>query len=125
MNLYWNDTHTAYAALISPGFGAGWSSWEGTELAYDKRVVEFWLAHKDDEKWMKAIKNFESSAHDEAANFFRSIGYENCPYMSGFANIELVWIPSGALWRVDEYDGAETIVFWDDENWICFEQEQG
>jgi hypothetical protein len=29
------------AVLVSGGFGAGWSTWNQPELAYDKRVVEF------------------------------------------------------------------------------------
>ena len=40
--------------LVSPGFGAGWSSWNGShakQLAMDKRIVEYVLSdEKGNEK---------------------------------------------------------------------------
>ena len=121
VELYWNPEHTKYAVLVSRGFGAGWSTWEGKELAYDKRVVEFFLKHKDDKNWMRSIDIFiESEAHEEASEFFKSIGYTNCPYMGGFSNIHLEWVPVGKIWRMKEYDGSESIVYQEDEDWVCF-----
>ena len=118
---YWNEDHTEYAVLVSYLFGACWSSWEVRELSYDSRVVEFWLAHKDDEEWMRTVTDFnkESPAHKEAREFFKSIGYD-CPYMGGFSNIKLEWVPAGAKWRITEYDGAEGIEYLEEQNWNCF-----
>ena len=39
---YYNENREL-GVLISPGFGAGWSSWSCDEIAFDKRVVEYWL----------------------------------------------------------------------------------
>lgn len=125
VELYWNPEHSEYVVLVSYGFGAGWSTWECPELAYDKRVVEFWLAHKDDEEWMKTVDNFgfgstkESQAHREATEFFKSIGYENV-YMGGFSDICLEWVPRGVKWRINEYDGSESIEFEHSDTWNCF-----
>lgn len=119
--LYWNHDHSAYAVLVSYNFGAGWSTWDDEALAYDKRIVEFWLAHKNDGEWMKSVNSFYdegSAAHKEAADFFKSIGYKDCPYMGGFANIDLHWVPANAKWRIEEYDGAESLIFENDLNWF-------
>lgn len=125
--LYWNDDHTKYAVLVSRGFGAGWATWNDMALAYDKRVVEFWLAHKDDEEWMRAVTQSkyssvvsQSKANKEAVAFFHSIGYDNCPFMGGFTSISLEWVLAGKMWRLDEYDESESLVFMEDEDWICF-----
>lgn len=125
VELYWNGDHSEYAVLVSYGFGAGWSTWNVSELAYDKRVVNFWLDHKDNKEWMKTVDNFgfgstkESQAHKEAAEFFKSIGYGDV-YMGGFFDIELEWIPRGTKWRISEYDGAESIEIERNDTWNCF-----
>lgn len=101
--------------LVSPEYGAGWSTWNNAELAYDKRVVEFWLSHKDDKEFMRTVEiggsyySGESNAHKEAEDFFKSIGYEKCPYMGGFSDIVLMFVPRGIPWRILEDDGDEEL----------------
>lgn len=123
--LYWNEDHSDYAVLVSHGFGAGWSTWSTQDgaphLACDKRIVEFWLAHKDNKEWMRSVDTMldtESPASKEAASFFKSIGYHNCPYMGGFNDIKLHWVPANSKWRIEEYDGAESLMFEDDYIWF-------
>lgn len=126
VELYWNEDHTKYAVLVSGGFGASWSSWEGAALAYDKRVVEFWLAHEYDKEWMRTVTQSkysatkQSEANKEAETFFRSIGYDECPYMGGFNSIHLEWVPAGKMWKINEYDGSESLCFQEDYDWNCF-----
>ena len=111
--------------LVSPGWGAGWSTWSCPALAYDKRVIEFWLDHKDDENFLKTVEITggweipESSAHKEAAEFFKSIGYEE-PYMGGFDDIVLKYVKPGEPWRISEYDGWEHLETLDDAGFITF-----
>lgn len=125
-SLYCNDDHTAAAVLISPGFGAGWSTWEGNELAWRREVVEFFLAHKDDEQWMQTVEYYasdwreQSAANREVSEFFKSMGYDDCPYMGGFNQIKLEWVPLGVPWRIEEYDGSENLVFLSDEDYTTF-----
>ena len=127
VELYWNEDHTKYAVLVSGDFGAGWSTWEGMKLAYDKRVVEFWLAHEYDKEWMDAVSqitfgsNPQSEANKEAVAFFKSIGYDDCPYLGGFSSIHLEWVEAGREWIIEEYDGAESLYFREDYRWNCFE----
>lgn len=100
--------------LVSPGCGAGWSTWGTKELAFDKRIVNFWLAHKDDEEFLKTVEigpffGKESEAHKTAATFFKEIGYDDCPCLGGFSQIELEFVPRGVPWMISEYDGYETL----------------
>lgn len=106
------------AILVSPGYGAGWSTWERDELAYDKRVVEYWLKHKDDEEFMKEIDTWadENSTKEAARKQFEEWGYPGV-YFGGFKQIELVWLPKGTLFRIKEYDGSERIETNDSVNW--------
>ena len=122
--LYYNEDKTKFAVLVSYDFGAGWSTWCAHCLAYDKRIVEFWLVHKDDEKWMKECEIYgslsrpESDAHKEAREFFTNvIGLERCPYMGGFNDIELEWVPVGCRFRINEYDGAESLELESEDIW--------
>lgn len=81
------------AILVSPGFGAGWSTWEGKALAYDRRVVE---------------KFFEGTPAKEMQEYLNSIGYKNI-YMGGYDHLIVKWLPVGTKYRITEYDGAENL----------------
>ena len=90
---YYND-NDELGVLISGGFGAGWSTWNDAEIAYDKSIVEYWLN--------------ESPSSDEMANFVESLGYRK-PYMGGYGSLRIKYIPRGDMFCIHEYDGAESI----------------
>lgn len=98
------DEEGSVAVLISPGFGAGWSTWShGTEteaLLFDSRLVDAVLA------LMPA---------DEFVKYCESLGYKH--YMGGAADLEVVWLEPGTRFRIHEYDGSETIQTFDD---LCY-----
>lgn len=105
------------AILVSPGFGAGWSTWEGKELAYDKRVVEFWLEHKDDKEFMKDLDSYNDNANKKAAKKqFKEWGYEDV-FFGGFKDIVLKWLPIGTSFYISEYDGSESLETISNINW--------
>lgn len=79
--------------LISYGFGAGWSTWNDEEIAYDKRIIEKWL---------------DGATSSEMCDYIESLGYSR-PYMGGYAGLELEFIPRGTMFCIHEYDGAESI----------------
>ena len=115
-DLYINEDGTAYAVLISPGFGAGWSSWEGKKLAYDRRVIELFLSG------YKVPANWYTNEAPKADwdRFFRELGYGHV-YAGGWNALKLVWMPFGTYWRIKEYDSSETIEYLDiDNDYICF-----
>ena len=118
--LYYNEDKTAFGVLVSEGYGAGFSTWGEREQAYDRRIIEFWLAHKDDSEWINELcnhySNIPSAAELEAKKFAESIGYEYVCWL-GFEDCELYWVPVGKNFRIDEYDGAETLIIEGQEKW--------
>ena len=108
------------AVLYSPGYGAGWSTWGEKELAYDRRVVEFWLEHKDDKEFMNNIsRTFDSDESRATEDIFQKWGYDHV-YFGGFKNIVLEWVEKGVPFKINEYDGWESIEFCDDVDWTVF-----
>ena len=98
------DENGNVAVLISPGFGAGWSSWshgEDTEgLLFDSRLVDAVLAKK---------------SLDEFIALCESLGYDN--YQGGAEDLTVVWLEPGTRFVVEEYDGSESIRTFDD---LCY-----
>jgi len=90
---YYNE-NGELGVLISPGFGAGWSTWDCEEIAYDKRIVEKWLN--------------ERPSKDEMSEFLKSLGYEGV-YMGGYNSLTIEYIPKGTVFCIHEYDGSESI----------------
>lgn len=85
------------AVLVSPGFGAGWSTWstEHPDLVFSPKVVEMVLKGKRDEitdEWVK-----------------ENLGYTDV-YTGGAGDLEVVWLKEGTKFYIDEYDGSESIV---------------
>lgn len=119
---YYNEDKSAIAVLVSYDYGAGWSTWanqkddeEPYQIAYDKRVVEFWLEHKDDKLYLEELDRFnfeESPIKTEARAYFESLGYSDV-YFGGFSDIQLEWVPIGARFEINEYDGAESLYILD------------
>ena len=95
------DEEGNVAVLISPGFGAGWSTWsrgqETEALLFDSRLVDAVLAE------MPA---------DEFEKYCESLGYEH--YMGGAKDLEVIWLEPGTRFQIHEYDGSETIQTFDD-----------
>ena len=89
---YYNE-NGELGVLISVGFGAGWSTWNDTEIAYDKRIIEKWL---------------EKATSDEMCDYIESLGYRR-PYMGGYYDLRLRFVPRGTMFCIHEYDGAESI----------------
>lgn len=94
------------AVIYSPGFGAGWSTWnsEYPDILYDHRVVTWILAGKP---------KYE-------VEFLISYLRETYPdiYMDVLDELEIEWITEGTLFRIDEYDGSENIVFAGLQKWL-------
>ena len=40
---------------------------------------------------------------------FENLGIEHV-YCGGASNLEIEWIPEGTQFRIDEYDGSETLI---------------
>lgn len=112
-NLYVSDDGDSYAVLVSPGWGAGWSTWNNPQLAYDKRVVELFLSGY-------RITDAQNG-HDAGDELMQRWGYSK-PYWGGWNHIRVEWIPFGVRWRITEYDGNESIEYLDVDKYTCFEK---
>lgn len=85
------------AVAVSPGYGAGWSTWNEKELAYDKRVIELIMMYQA-----------KDITEDEFKERLEGLGYHNT-YCGGLDQICIRWVPLGMLFRIDVYDGSEAI----------------
>lgn len=88
------------AVCISPGYGAGWSTWAGRELQetllFHPSIVNMVISGKRGEitkGWMG--KNLG----DEYTGV----------YLGGVYDLEIEWVDEGAVFRIHEYDGFESV----------------
>jgi len=89
------------AVLVSPGYGAGWYSWHSNEqLLFDPSIVQ-WIEEDDREKIQAYL---ELRYPDET-----TIGLED---------LVVEWVPVGARFRIEEYDGAESLVLESTQCWM-------
>ena len=87
--------------LVSRGFGAGWSTWNTgwDDCATDKGLVAL----------------VEAGDH-AAAEKYATEKWEGC-YAGGLCDCDVVEVATGALYQVHEYDGSESLVVFNADNW--------
>ena len=82
------------AVLVSPGFGAGWSTWNSEHretLCMDAEIVQAVL-DKDIEKAVEIAKQ-------KCGDF----------YEGGACDLTVEWVKKGQAFEVEEYDGSESV----------------
>jgi len=96
------------AVLVSPGFGAGWSTWayNGEEdnrdfMLFDPTLVT--MVERGDS--VEAIESYVTAIHPDT-------------YCGGAGDLKVQWLPVGTAFRIHEYDGAESVEIRDDIDWI-------
>lgn len=90
------------AVLFSPGFGAGWSTWnqEFPEIIFDPAIVK--LVEK--QQWQEL-------------ETYVTLKYPGL-YTGGMQDLKVAWLPVGTQFQIEEYDGSESISIKDDVAWI-------
>ena len=91
------------AVLFSPEFGAGWYTWNRgyPEIVFDPAIV----------------KLVEEKRYDELETFV-TLKYPQI-YTGGLQDLKVKYIPQGALFRITEYDGNESVEIFDtNNNWM-------
>ena len=89
------------AVLVSPGYGAGWYSWHrNEELLYDPSIVE-WVEQQAFDK----VLTYMELKHPDV-------------YCGGLDDLEIKWVSTGDRFRIDEHDGAESLVLEKNEYWL-------
>lgn len=95
------------AVLISPGYGAGWYTWNmhkdegGEQLLYCPELVTAVLAGAKPHELEKLAEDLFPEA-----------------YEGGLRDIQVQWVPVGAKFQVTEYDGFETLEIADEMEWL-------
>lgn len=93
------------AVLYSPGFGAGWYSWNECEpLLFDPVVVEMVRNKRHDE-----IESYITRAYPDTDVFCGEVLYKT---------LTIAWVPVGEKFQIYEYDGAESVILESEEVWI-------
>lgn len=103
-NWYIKDDNVA--VLISPSFGAGWSTWMFPSSAYDRRIIEKWLDLQQSQE-LGLIDKFE--AEHDMESFLDKLN-AGPVYTGGFWNLEIHWVPLGQKFFIYEYDGHESLI---------------
>lgn len=88
------------AVLVSPGHGAGWSSWnkEFPEILFDVYVVSWVLNGK---------KDHFPDINDRYDNY----------YSGGINKLRIEWVTEGTRFRINEYDGSESLIIMENDDW--------
>lgn len=108
------------AVLISPGFGAGWTTWNNNhplveQMLYDSDIVNRILEWEknDGNNWNQCVMRLKEIAdakyNQDPDDYF---------FGNGLEDVEVVWVKKGRKFIINEYDGSESIQFLDATNWI-------
>ena len=86
------------AVLISHGYGAGWSTWNPSN-------AEIFMFHP------KLVKLVEEGRQSEITDAYceEVLGITGI-YTGGANDLVIKWLPVGTVFRIDEYDGSESLV---------------
>lgn len=90
------------AVLISPGFGAGWYTWnyECPEILFDPGIVDL----VDQDMWSE-LETYVTLKYPEI-------------YKGGMQDLRIEWVPEGTLFKIHEYDGSESIEYKENDHWM-------
>lgn len=91
------------AVLYSPGFGAGWLTWNNNEW---KSIL---TTHRDIVR--AVLDGKKEKAGRVAEEIIRKATGEPEPYVCvlGKRDLTVKWLPKGTVFEIEEYDGSETI----------------
>ena len=83
------------AVLYSPGFGAGWSTWggDGPFMVFDPGLVDL----------------RERNANSDDVEAYILTKFPDAPYLGGWEDVQIEWLPEGTAFDIEEYDGSESI----------------
>lgn len=94
------------AVVISKGYGVGWYSWHGyEELLYDPNIVRI-LENPDEDEDGDTIQKYCEETYDDNT------------YYGGIDGLCIVWVPKGKRFKIEEYDGEETLILEDSIHWL-------
>lgn len=97
------------AVLVSHGYGAGWYSWEHDQnMLFDPilaEMLEDGRAVDGDYVYFREIEKVAGERYPDA-------------FLGGLDGLAVHWVPVGSRFRIEEYDGNESIEFENECRWI-------
>jgi hypothetical protein len=96
------------AVLYSPGFGAGWSTWQHDHdvkmaMLFDPQIAD--IVDQGGANWQEKAEAIAQIKYPES-------------YLGGLQDLQVRWLPVGTQFRISEYDGSEDIETRDSVDWI-------
>lgn len=88
------------AVLVSPGYGAGWVSWNDEVSPFEPKIVEAICDGAMEEDIRKIAKELYPEA-----------------FLGGLDGIEVRWVKEGTTFRITEYDGYESLEILTEIDW--------
>ena len=101
------------AVLYRPNFGAGWSTW-------NPEYAEILLFHP---LLVEPVDQYEQNLitqhqlQEKIRFALTMLGLDDI-YSGTIADLRIFWMRPGSLFRIDEYDGNETVVLHNEQQWI-------
>ena len=97
------------AVLVSRGFGAGWSTWnhEYPDMVFDPFIATIVAASTED-SWEQDVSKITA---------YCALRYPDA-YLGGLADLVVQWVPQGEQFRIEDYDGSETVRLVSQTEWI-------
>jgi hypothetical protein len=94
------------AVLVSPSYGAGWSSWA---LEHNKQAMMF---------SPKMVEAIEANRSEEELIHLAKVLFPDEFGGSGITGLEIKWVPLNSRIRVIDYDGAESIEYLENAGFV-------
>jgi hypothetical protein len=89
---------TEVCVLVSYGYGAGFCSWNEEVSPFEPKIVAIVLAGQK-----------HALADADPGEVAAWLGIDHV-YLGGASGLQIEYLPLGTRFRIDEYDGAESLV---------------
>ena len=99
------------AVLVSPGYGAGWSTWATARGGEDGEDVTGFMLFDPLLVDMVECKESAETIETYVTSMYPGV------YCGGADDLSIQWLPVGTAFRIHEYDGSESVEIRDDIQW--------
>lgn len=113
--------------LVSPGYGAGFSTWGYPEEAiFDPTLIEmvekkYNMEYQPNEKGgiTQIRKVWDSPEYKQLTDdMIKYCETKWEAYSGGVQDLEVVWVSEGSEFIIEEYDGSESLMLKENYNWL-------
>lgn len=98
--------------LVSPGFGAGFITWNDCISPMNPKLVALVLAGQ-----RGALVQAKDEGREADVAEWLGLPEDTFLSLNGARDLEIYYVPIGSRFRLDEYDGAESVEVLDADGW--------